>query len=120
MKVLICGSRNFSDKQLIRSVIMQLPKDTVIIQGGARGADHMAKLYALERGMIVEEYLPNWDELGKKAGPLRNQEMIDKGHPDKVIAFFYDMENSKGTWDMIRRSEKANIPIDTIVSKGIS
>jgi hypothetical protein len=28
-----------------------------------------------------------WDELGKKAGPLRNQRMLDEGKPDLVVAF---------------------------------
>jgi hypothetical protein len=42
------------------------------------------------RGVPREPYeVPQgeWDELGKKAGPLRNQRMLDEGKPDLVVAF---------------------------------
>jgi len=38
-----------------------------------------------------------WDELGKKAGPLRNQRMLDEGKPDLVVAF----PGGGGTKDMV-------------------
>ena len=50
---------------------------------------------------------PQWDELGKKAGPLRNQRMLDDGKPDMVVAF----PGGGGTKDMVRRAAKAGVAI---------
>lgn len=116
MRVLVCGSRNFIDITLARNILAMLPKDTVIIQGDASGADSIAKSIACELGFRVESYPADWKAYGKSAGPIRNQQMLDVGKPDKVIAFFRDMNKSPGTWDMIRRSQKADIPVETFVS----
>jgi hypothetical protein len=40
--------------------------------------------------------------LGNAAGPIRNQEMLDKGKPYATIAF----PGRTGTADMVRRSKK--------------
>ena len=37
--------------------------------------------------------------------------MLDESKPDLVVYFHDDIENSKGTKDMITRAEKANIPV---------
>ena len=60
----------------------------MLIHGNARGADRMADAWAWCRGVPREPYeVPQgeWDELGKKAGPLRNQRMLDEGKPDLVV-----------------------------------
>jgi len=51
-----------------------------------------------------------WDELGKKAGPLRNQRMLDEGKPDLVVAF----PGGGGTKDMVRRAVKAGVAIHEV------
>ena len=53
----------------------------------------------------MAEYVADWATHGKKAGPLRNQRMIDEGHPDLVIAF----PGGKGTDDMTRRALAAGV-----------
>jgi hypothetical protein len=63
---------------------------TVLIHGNARGADRIADAWASCRGIPCEPYeVPQgeWDEIGKKAGPLRNQRMHEEGKPDLVVAF---------------------------------
>ena len=49
--------------------------------------------------------------LARAAGPIRNQRMLVEGKPDLVIAFHDDLESSRGTKDMIKRSLKAGIRV---------
>lgn len=78
-----------------------------IIHGGAKGADLIADEWAVVNWCPILEFKADWDKYGKSAGPIRNQQMIDEGKPDFFIAF--PTENSVGTWDMIRRCDKAKI-----------
>ena len=52
-------------------------------------------------------YPAQWDVYGRRAGPIRNQEMIDEGKPDGVVAF----PGGKGTADMVRRAEAAGLKV---------
>lgn len=52
-----------------------------------------------------------WKEFGRAAGPIRNQQMLDEGKPELVLAFHDDLENSKGTKDMVGRAMKADLPV---------
>ena len=54
--------------------------------------------------MKVIKFPAEWDKYGKAAGVLRNQQMLDDGHPDLVVYFHKDLENSKGTKDMVTRA----------------
>ena len=54
--------------------------------------------------MKVIKFPAEWDKYGKAAGVLRNQQMLDEGYPDLVVYFHKDLENSKGTKDMVTRA----------------
>lgn len=114
MRVLICGSRTWSDANPIMDALAQLPKHGVtIIEGGAQGADRIARHGAKRFGFLVETYPADWQAHGRAAGPIRNQRMIDDGKPDKVIAFRC-AGRSSGTDDMVRRARAAGIPVQVI------
>lgn len=117
MRVLICGSRDWTDAALIRRVVARLPEGAVVIHGAARGADHLAGLAALDRGLRVEPYPAEWDRYGVAAGPIRNQWMLDDGQPDYVVAFRLPGK-STGTDDMIRRALAADVPVYVISPQG--
>ena len=103
MKLLIVGSRCIKEFDLSGYV----PEDTdLIISGGANGADKLGERYARERGLKVEVHAALWEQFGKSAGVIRNQEMADIS--DAVIAF-WDGE-SRGTKNMIENAKKANKP----------
>ena len=112
MRVLICGDRNWSDEKVIEKVIIELPVTTVIIQGGARGADSIAEKIARQRGMDVLTFRAEWEKYGRSAGPIRNREMLIEGMPDLVIAFHQDLEHSKGTKNMVEQARKAGIQVN--------
>lgn len=110
MRIIICGDRNWTDREFIDSLISKLPKDTVIIHGGCKGADSIAGALAEKYGLTVEAYAADWDGLGKAAGPARNHRMLFEGHPDMVVAFHDHIEDSKGTKDMLRQAGSQNVP----------
>lgn len=116
MKVLICGSRNWEDPGLmidtIEEYIYSLPRHTIIIHGGARGADTLAGITAESRGLEVREYPANWKEFGRRAGPIRNATMLAKEKPDLVVAFTLNLAESRGTKDMVQRAIAAGIPVE--------
>lgn len=117
MRLLICGSRDWTNKQLIKKELIELLETTkieVIIHGGCRGADLLAGEVAKELNIPVEEYLADWKKHGKSAGPKRNQQMLDEGKPTFVLAFHDDIDESKGTKDMVLRAKKAGIKFKVV------
>lgn len=112
-RVLIYGSRDWWDQNAVRDVVMALPEDAVVIHGGASGADRLVGKWAKARGLRVEVFRADWQKHGKAAGPIRNQQMIDQGHPTRAYGFRLG-EVSKGTDDMTGRLVKAGIPVEII------
>lgn len=117
IRLLICGSRDWNNKELIKSEISKLLKEheiEAIIHGGCRGADLQAGEVAREFTIPVKEYPADWNKHGKAAGPKRNQKMLDDGKPNFVLAFHENIDESKGTKDMISRTKNANIKFKII------
>ena len=111
MRVIVCGSRHLTDLDLVEDVLKKYDI-SFIISGGAGGADTLAELYALKENIGIRVYMAQWKTYGKSAGPIRNQEMLDLGKPDMVIAFWDGV--SKGTKNMIEIAQKANIPVKIV------
>ena len=112
VKVLICGSRHYDNYDKVKETVKSLVDEhgkIIIIEGGAKGADTLAKNAAIELGIEYREYKADWKRYGRAAGPKRNQLMIDTENPDLVIAFHEDLESGKGTKDMLKRAEKEGV-----------
>jgi hypothetical protein len=110
MKVLVCGGRDFDNAALMRNVFednLEGEHITCLIEGGARGADRLARVWAEQHEITVVEFPANWDYLGLAAGQIRNRAMLDIGKPDFVIAF----PGGAGTAGLVREAKKRNIPI---------
>lgn len=112
MRVLVCGGRRFDDKNKLVEELqtLLLRHDLEIIEGGAPGADTMAYQWCASNSVVCHHYPAEWSRYGYRAGPIRNQKMIDDGRPDLVLAF----PGGKGTADMIRRAEAAGIEVRKI------
>ncbi len=115
MLVLVCGSRSWSNPVLIRDRLRELPRGARIIHGGARGADTMAALYARALGIPETSYPARWREQGKRAGIIRNIEMLDQ-KPDLVLAFWDGA--STGTGHTVSEANKRGIPVEVVSPKG--
>jgi hypothetical protein len=76
-----------------------------IIEGGARGADKLARQWAEDRGVPVATYPAEWDRHGVSAGPIRNRQMLEDGKPDMVLAF----PGGKGTANMVEQAHRAGV-----------
>lgn len=114
MRVLVCGSRTFSDRGFLYRELNAFDKDipiTLLIVGGARGADTFARDWAEIRGIPFQEFKADWKTYGKGAGPIRNKQMLKEGKPERVIAFIdRPLTFTKGTKSMIVLAEKGNVP----------
>ena len=109
MRVLICGSRNWTDGEAIFAALEALPGVHVVIEGEAPGADSLARDAAYALGIPVLPFPADWEKYGRAAGPIRNQQMLEEGTPDLVLAF--PIGSSPGTWDMVRRAQAAGIEV---------
>lgn len=112
MRILVCGGRDFTDYKLLSDILDQYYEadNLLIIEGDAKGADRLAGEWALRNNVHLEIFPADWKRFGKKAGPKRNQEMLNEGHPDLVIAF----PGGNGTADMVKRARLANVPVKEI------
>lgn len=112
VRVLICGDRDWSCFRCIRALVVTLPKDAVVIEGEARGADRMARIAAEESLLEVLPFPAKWDSYGPSAGPIRNREMLKVGAPTRVVAFHNDIAQSKGTKHMVETARAAGVPVE--------
>lgn len=126
MRALVCGDRNWVDLLLIRQTLVKF-HPVVVIEGEARGADKLGRKVAEGLGIPVLPFPANWKLYGKRAGMIRNTQMLDEGKPDIVLAFHNDIANSKGTSNMIMQATNRGIKVilitekeDTLISKYIT
>lgn len=111
-RILVTGSRTWKSKWLLEQMIdFELDKlgeegGVTIVHGGAHGADSIAGAIARERGYTEEVHPADWETHGKKAGFLRNTEMIKLG-ADCVIAAIVD--NSRGATMTLEMAKKLNM-----------
>jgi len=111
VKVLVCGGRDFNDPLTLGSWLGGIHKNhgpiTLLIEGGARGADLMARKFAEWQNIPVKTFPADWDLHGKSAGPIRNKQMLNEGKPDLVVAF----EGGRGTANMVAQARTAGIKV---------
>jgi len=116
-KVIIAGSRHYSDYNHLRSTCDRLLRNVVdpieIVSGGANGADTLGERYASERDLHCTRFAADWKSLGKSAGPARNIQMGD--YADALIAF--PLGKSKGTLHMMQYARARGLPVKCITSK---
>jgi len=107
MKLAVVGSRGFNDYDLLKSKLdaIHLRKPiTCIVSGGAKGADSLGEKWAKENNIETLIFIPEWDKYGKKAGFLRNEDIIKNS--DAVVAIWDEV--SKGTAHSISLAKKYN------------
>lgn len=113
MRVLVCGGHNFNDTAKVYrelNAIHEKTPITCIIEGGAHGADAIGHMWGMTtEGVSISRFNADWKTYGKRAGPVRNQQMLDDGQPHLVLAF--PSPDSRGTYDMIDRAKKAGVEV---------
>lgn len=98
MKVIVAGSRDFTNEELVHHVLdCWKDKITEVVSGTAKGPDTFGANWAKKNNIPVKEFKPDWDTHGKAAGPLRNGDMAE--YADHLFAFWEN--KSRGTYNMI-------------------
>lgn len=119
MRVLVCGGRKFSDRDLVYKVLNIIHNGVkggikTIIHGGASGADSIAGDWSVDvLKKDAEVYPANWNLHKTAAGPIRNRKMLKEGKPDLVVAF----PGGSGTADMIKIAVAAGLKVFDIENK---
>lgn len=131
MRALICGSRDWTNSDLIWLVLDALheraiggAEDLTVIHGACNtrldtradkaigcGADAYAHEWCFVHPHSVGEslYPADWERYGKRAGFVRNAEMLADGKPDVVVGFTNDPP-SAGTRMMLDLARRAGVP----------
>jgi len=111
-KVIVCGSRNISDKKYIFEALDKLLKDNddvEIISGHARGIDTIAEAYAKERAIPLVVFSADWKQYGRAAGPIRNKEKLQYAMSSEPLVIAFWDGKSKGTGNMIAQARNAGV-----------
>lgn len=110
MIVAVTGGRHYDDYDCVCRELDQLhfeSRITLILEGGARGADRLCRRWAISRGVPFKTFVAQWDRFGKKAGPLRNTIMLEQSAPNMLVAF----PGGAGTGDCVRQAKQRDIRI---------
>ena len=108
MTVLVCGGRDYANRErLYRVLDFNRAKIGMIVHGGAAGADTMAGGWAVANEVPCLRVPAQWRVHGKKAGFMRNQQMLRMAKPDLVVAF----PGGVGTQNMIALARKAGVRV---------
>ncbi|MEV4228106.1 SLOG family protein [Streptomyces bobili] len=122
MRVLVTGSRAFPDPVRVAHELTQLYLQhgpfTLIHGACSTGADaaahHWYETAGADLGVIEIRYPADWEQFGKRAGPIRNEKMVKEASADLVLAF--PLFDSRGTWHTIGLAEKAGIPVKKVIA----
>jgi hypothetical protein len=107
MKVIIAGSRDFKNPNIVvAAVVKSRFTITEVVSGGARGIDRFGEQYAKANKIPIKQFIPDWST-GRGAGFKRNIEMAE--YADALIAIWDGV--SRGTAQMIREAEKRGLQV---------
>ena len=111
MRVIIAGSREIDDYDLLCRVIESSGFNiTEIVSGGCRGPDKLGERWAREHNIPIKRFLAQWKKYGKRAGPIRNIEMVEYVGNDGGAIFLWDGK-SRGTKHCIESAEDNGLRI---------
>ena len=103
MKLAVIGSRGFDNYELVEKVLNEYKdKVTLVISGGAKGADTLGEQWAKNNNINTLIYPAEWEKYGKRAGHIRNTDIINSC--EFCIAFWDG--KSAGTQDSIKKAQQ--------------
>lgn len=111
MKVAIVGSRSVGAKHY-PALCEKVPIGaSMIISGGAKGADQLARQYAEESGLAYVEIVPDYAKFGRSAPIRRNQEIIRRA--DYVLVLWDG--RSRGSAYVINRCLETGTAVRVLI-----
>jgi hypothetical protein len=77
-KVIIAGSRDVVDYELVADLIEQSKvRIDEIVCGQAKGVDTMGMYYGFDHSIPIKYFPADWKQHGKAAGSIRNLQMVE-------------------------------------------
>lgn len=117
MRILVTGSRNWSDVETIRMALGQFdpsPAILTIVHGGASGADSIAEQVARKYyGMDTEIHRPNYNvpPEERRIAPLKRNDFMLDSNIDLVLAFMLGTPEKGGTLYTVNGAKKRRLPV---------
>lgn len=113
-KVIIAGNRDlYVQDAFLRLHLAASGWDVgEIVTGDATGVDECARGYAHMHGIPLQTFKAFWEKFGKKAGPLRNSQMVRYG--DALLAIKHHKAESRGTNNIIAQARAAGLPVRVV------
>lgn len=108
MRVCVTGGRDYADRAHVNYILDAVHAKraiTLLLEGGAAGADRLGRGWAISRGVDFQTFEANWSLYPGRAGNIRNSRMLRDGQPDLVVAF----PGGSGTRDMTVKSIQAGV-----------
>ena len=115
MKLLITGSRKLENLEALKLAIEELKtregqKITMLLHGGAKGADTLAENWAKENGIKTQVLKPDYEKhLPKQAPLIRNIELVKLA--EVTLAIYTKNERSGGAGFTATQTIKAGKPL---------
>jgi UDP-N-acetylmuramoylalanine-D-glutamate ligase len=106
VRVVVTGGRQYGNAEWLGQMLDSI-KIIELAQGGASGADALARQWAEARQIPCRQFNADWQRFKKVAGPIRNREMLTNFRPDLVIAF----PGGKGTNNCVELARRFGIPV---------
>lgn len=110
LNLIVCGGRDYENKDAVFSTLDEVHRRrhiALIIEGGATGADRLARTWAIANHVPYLTVEAEWHAYGRAAGPIRNRRMITEGHATGVVAF----PGGRGTANMRAQAAEAELPV---------
>ena len=122
MRIIVAGGRDFDDYELLKHTLKKYLEELdivdlsqiVIISGAARGADTLGEHFAYDYEIAVRRFPAKWDELGKRAGWVRNAEMAKYAAEKHGVLFAFWDGKSRGTKNMIDLANRYGLEVHVV------
>lgn len=122
IRIIVAGSRDFDDYSLLKLTLKEYINgldiadlsQVVIISGAARGADTLGEYFTYDYQIAVRRFPAKWDELGKRAGWVRNAEMAKYAAEKHGVLFAFWDGKSRGTKNMIDLANRYGLEVHVV------
>lgn len=115
MKVIVTGSRHWRSRQTVFDVLDRVGPRMVVVGDCPTGADRWAREWCEEHDTPGVVFEADWGRWGRRAGPVRNQHMVETHRDADVCLVFLRTDGpSKGTRDCARRARRAGVRVEHV------